>query len=59
MVAIPDTPEEIAIQLERSKFIESKLIDQVADDSSSDKLYVDQLIRFETYPVVGGFFKKK
>ena len=35
MEAIPDVPEEIEIQLERTEFIVRKVIDQVGDASAS------------------------
>jgi hypothetical protein len=36
MEAIPDIPEEIDIQLQRTEFIERKLIDKVGDDHDDD-----------------------
>lgn len=36
MEAIPDCPEEIDIQLQRTEFIARKLIDRVADDADED-----------------------
>ena len=41
MEAIPDCPEEIDIQLQRTEFITRKLIDQVADDHDDDVLGED------------------
>lgn len=36
MEAIPDCPEEIDIQLQRTDFIARKLVDKVADDHDDD-----------------------
>jgi hypothetical protein len=38
MEAIPDCPEEIDIQLQRTEFIARKLVDKVADDHDDDVL---------------------
>jgi hypothetical protein len=56
MAVIPDVPEEIGIQLARTEFITSKLVDKVADDDNSDvPPGTDAAIEFQSYPVdVGG-----
>ena len=56
---IPDVPEEINIQMKRTTFITSKLIDQISDDNAGNKEYSDDPIEFSTYPLVGGYFRKK
>ncbi len=54
MAAIPDIPEEIEIQLARTDFIVSKVIDKVADDNTSDISGIDGPIEFQTYPLDEG-----
>jgi hypothetical protein len=53
MDAIPDVPEEIKIQAERTEFIVRKLIDKVADDRTDDvagNAKVDDIV-FHDYPL--------
>eukprot|EP01039_Chlorochromonas_danica_P004477 gene4477-4905_t len=59
MAVIPDVPEEIDIQLERRDFIVSKLIDKVEDEDDSDIMGVEEEIKLQTYPLIGGFCKGK
>ncbi len=60
MELIPDIPEEIDIQLARTEFITSKLIDKVADDDTSDIQGTDAPIEFSSYPLdVGGEYLVK
>lgn len=56
MEAIPDIPEEIEIQLERTDFIVRKLIDKVGDDIEDDIVGEDLKYEFQEYPLVGGKF---
>lgn len=58
MEAIPDIPEEIDIQLQRTEFIVRKLIDQVADDNEPNVSGTEKIVNFEKYPVGdGGFYQ--
>ncbi len=60
MALIPDVPEEIDIQLSRTEFITSKLIDKVADDDTTDIHGADSPIEFQSYPLdVGGEYLVK
>jgi hypothetical protein len=54
MAAIPDVPEEIEIQLERTEFITRKVIDQVADDNNEDVPGSEEPVSFKKYPTEGG-----
>jgi hypothetical protein len=54
MGIIPDVPEEIEIQLARTEFITSKIIDKVADDDTSDINGTDGPIEFQVYPLSQG-----
>jgi hypothetical protein len=54
MEAIPDVPEEIEIQLERTEFIVRKVIDQVGDDNNEDAPGSDEPVSFKKYPSDGG-----
>lgn len=56
MAIIPDVPEDIEIQLQRTEFISRKLIDKVADDNNEDVIGKnEEEIVFEQYPLdVGG-----
>ncbi len=51
MALVPDMPEEIGIQLARTEFIVSKVINKVADDNTTDITGVDGPIEFQTYPL--------
>jgi len=54
---IPDVPEEIEIQLQRTEFIVSKLVDKKPDDHYGMK--VDEAVRpvhVKRYPHFGGFY---
>jgi len=52
MVAIPDVPEEINIQLQRTAFIQRKLIDRIPDETyTGDKQVKLPNIVFSSYPV--------
>ncbi len=59
MAIIPDVPEDIEIQLQRTEFITRKLIDKVGDDNNDDvNGKHDGEIVFESYPLdVGGEYK--
>ncbi len=60
MAVIPDIPEEIDIQLSRTEFITSKLIDKIADDDTTDIRGTDAPIEFQSYPLdVGGEYLVK
>ncbi len=55
MAIIPDVPEEIEIQLQRTEFVVRKVIDQVADDNNEDVVGGDDPVDFQQYPLeVGG-----
>ncbi len=54
MTAVPDIPEEIDIQLARTDFIVSKIINKVGDDNTSDITGIDGPIEFQTYPLDEG-----
>ncbi len=55
MAIIPDVPEEIEIQQERTAFIVRKVIDQVADDNNEDVPGANDPVQFQKYPVeLGG-----
>jgi hypothetical protein len=56
MEVIPDVPEHIAIQLERTEFIRRKLIDRVADDNEADEVGVDRVLEIKEYPDFGGVY---
>lgn len=56
MAIIPDVPEEIEIQLQRTEFITKKLIDRVSDDNDEDVVGTDDEVPFQTYPDEGGKF---
>lgn len=62
MEAIPDVPEDIDIQLQRTEFIVKKLIDKVADDDDNDASSTadpQAPIVFDQYPVdVGGRYSE-
>lgn len=62
MEAIPDVPEDIEIQLQRTEFIVDKLIDKVADNDDNDAASaVDPTapIIYDKYPVdVGGRYSQ-
>ena len=59
MEAIPDVPEEIDIQLERTEFITRKLIDKVADDDATDTQGSDEPLDIKDYPDFGGVYKNE
>jgi len=50
MIAIPDIPEEIEIQLARMAFVVSKLIDRVADDDDADEEGIEEPLEIQEYP---------
>ena len=54
MEAIPDCPEEIDIQLQRTEFIERKLIDRVADDEDEDLVGQEAELPIHKHHVSGG-----
>lgn len=56
MAIIPDIPEEIDIQLQRTEFIVRKLIDKVADEDDADIFKDVRELAFEEYPLIGGRF---
>jgi hypothetical protein len=57
MAVIPDIPEEIVIQQERTEFIVDKLIDKISDDDEADIVGEDsEKIDFQQYPLTGGKF---
>lgn len=57
MAVIPDIPEEIDIQLQRTDFIVEKLIEKVADDDHSDVIGKAELeIQYQEYPLQGNTF---
>lgn len=58
MAVIPDVPEEIDIQLQRTDFIVDKLIDKVGDDDDSEYVGENADVAFQTYPLIGGFYAK-
>ncbi len=58
MALVPDLPEEINIQLARTEFIVSKVINKVADDNTTDITGVDGPIEFQTYPLDEGAHEK-
>lgn len=59
MEAIPDIPEEIDIQLERTDFITSRLIDKLgAEDSKSDDMKISlESLEINQYPDYGDVYK--
>lgn len=56
MEAIPDVPESINIQLERTAFIRHKLIDRVGDDNDHDVLGRSAPLQIKEYPDFGGVY---
>ena len=60
MTAIPDIPEEIEIQIYRTKFIVETLIDlkedELNEDVRVDNSYIIANIEFEKYPSYGGAY---
>lgn len=56
MEAIPDIPERITIQLERSEFITRKLIDRVADDTVEEMAGTPTPLEVKDYPNFGGVY---
>jgi len=56
MAIIPDIPEEIDIQLQRTEFITRKLIDKVADEDDEDLFKDGGTLAFQEYPLKGGKF---
>lgn len=56
MEAIPDVPEAIDIQLERTAFITRKLIDRVADDNDGDIVGTSEPLEIKEYPDFGGVY---
>lgn len=56
MEAIPDVPERINIQLERTAFIRRKLIDRVADDDGTDESCHTAALEIQEYPDFGGMY---
>lgn len=51
MVAIPDVPEEISIQQQRTAFLQRKLIDRIPDEAhAGDKHVTMPAIVFSQYP---------
>lgn len=56
MEAIPDVPEAIEIQLERTAFITRKLIDRVADDGGNDVEGSGDALEIKEYPDFGGVY---
>ena len=54
MAIIPDVPEEIEIQFERTDFIVRNVIDKVADDNCEDVPGADNPVEFQTYHSEGG-----
>ena len=56
MAIIPDIPEEIDIQQQRSDFIVRKLIDKVADEDDGDIFKESSGLVFSDYPLKGGKF---
>ncbi len=56
MEAIPDIPEHINVQLERTAFITRKLIDRVADDNAEDEAGADGALEIKEYPDFGGVY---
>ncbi len=56
MAIIPDIPEEIDIQLQRTEFITRKLIDKVADEDDEDLFKDGGTLEFQEYPLKGGKF---
>lgn len=56
MAIIPDIPEEIDIQLQRTDFIVRKLIDKVGDDNDGDIFKDVGEVQFQEYPLKGGKF---
>lgn len=53
MEAIPDCPEEIDIQLQRTEFIVRKLIDRVADDADEDVAGQDEKMEIHKHSPEG------
>lgn len=51
MFVIPDIPEAVRIQLRRTHFIVSKLIDKLADEDSSDALGALAPLEVQPYPI--------
>ena len=56
MAVIPDVPEEIDIQLDRTDFITRKLIDKVADDDDEDVEGTQAELEIKEYPDFGGVY---
>jgi len=53
MAAIPDVPDYVTTQLERAFFIESKLIDKVADIVPDDADAIpDERLQLIPYPLM-------
>ena len=53
MEAIPDVPEEIDIQLQRTEFITTKLIDKVADEENEDVVGVQEEVPIHQHALAG------
>jgi len=50
MAAVPDVPESIEYHHQRSIYLNSKIIDQVADDVVDNTVVAEKFVPISTYP---------